>query len=79
MEAFKQFSRFSTREQKLRSENTPIHGQKIEKTKSKEALCRKSGCHQYYRRESIEASKQLSHFSTREPKLRSQSTPIPGQ
>ena len=79
MEASKQLSRFSTREQKLRSQSTPIQGQKIEKkTKSKGALRRKSGCHEYYRRESIEASKQLSHFSTREQKPRSQSTPIPG-
>ena len=79
MEASKQLSRSSRREQKLRSQSTPTQGQRLKETKSKEALCRKTGCHQYYRRESIEASKQLSQFSTREHKLRIQSTPIPGQ
>ena len=36
MEASKQLSRFSTREQKPRSQSTPIQGQKIEKKNKKQ-------------------------------------------
>ena len=52
----------------------------MKETRSKEALCQKSSCHeQNYQRESIEASKKPTHLSTRKQKLRSQSTPNQGQ
>jgi len=52
----------------------------LKETESKKALCQKSNRHQqYYQRESIEAFKQLIRFSTREQKLRRESTLTPGE